>query len=139
MVGVRPLRVLILIHRWLSIPLCLLFVMWFAPGIVMHFVPFPSLTEAERFAGLSTIDVSMVRHSPAEAVSASTLRSVTRVRLWQRSDGPVYLMSAASGMKALHADDLRVADVCRRSSLQGQGEMQGEGVVLVFEPIINRV
>lgn len=37
MVGVRPLRVLILIHRWLSIPRCLLFVMWFASGIVMHF------------------------------------------------------------------------------------------------------
>jgi hypothetical protein len=34
MVGVRPLRVLILIHRRLSIPLCLLFVMWFASGIV---------------------------------------------------------------------------------------------------------
>src|SRR5688572_9249321 len=75
---VRPLRVLVLIHRWLSIPLCLLFVMWFASGIVMHFVPFPALTEAERFGGLSVFDASKVRHSPAEAVAASTLKGVTR-------------------------------------------------------------
>ncbi|WP_349643825.1 hypothetical protein [Bradyrhizobium sp. LMTR 3] len=105
------MRVLVLIHRWLSIPLCLLFVMWFASGIVMHFVPFPALTEAERFGGLSVFDVSKVRHSPAEAVAASTLKGVTRVRLWQRSDGPVYLVSTSTGMKALHADDLRAADI----------------------------
>lgn len=77
----------------------------------MHFVPFPALTEAERFAGLSAIDLSKVRHSPAEAVAASTLKDVMRVRLWQRSDGPAYLVSAASGAKALHADDLRAADI----------------------------
>lgn len=111
MVGVRPLRILVLVHRWLSIPLCLLFAMWFASGIVMHFVPFPELTEAERFAGLPAIGLSAVKHGPAQAVAASTLKNVTRVRLWQRSDGPVYLVSAASGMKALHADDLRAADI----------------------------
>ncbi|WP_320416141.1 PepSY domain-containing protein [Bradyrhizobium roseum] len=105
------MRALILVHRWLSIPVCLLFAMWFASGIVMHFVPFPALTEAERFEGLPIIDVSKVRHSPAEAVAASMLKGVTRVRLWQRSDGPVYLVSAASGTKALHADDLRAADI----------------------------
>lgn len=111
MVRGRPLRALVLIHRWLSIPLCLLFATWFASGIVMHFVPFPALTEAERFAGLPVIDVSGVKHTPAEAVSGSNLESVIRVRLWQRSDGPVYLVSAASGMKALHADDLSAADL----------------------------
>lgn len=111
MVGIRPLRVLILVHRWLSIPLCFLFAMWFASGIVMHFVPFPELTEAERFAGSPAIGLSTVKHGPGEAVAASTLKNVTRVRLWQRSDGPVYLVSAASGIKALHADDLRAADV----------------------------
>lgn len=109
--GFRPLRVLVFVHRWLSIPLCLLFAIWFGSGIVMHFVPFPTLTETERFDGLPIIDVSTVRHSPAEAVVASALESVRRVRLWQRSDGPVYLVSADSGMKALHADDLRAADV----------------------------
>lgn len=44
---------IVLLHRWLGIAFCLLFAMWFASGIVMHFVPFPSLTDAERFAGLA--------------------------------------------------------------------------------------
>ncbi len=50
------MRALILLHRWLGVAFCLLFAMWFATGIVMHFVPFPALTETERFAGLAPID-----------------------------------------------------------------------------------
>ncbi len=39
------MRALILLHRWLGVAFCLLFAMWFASGIVMHFVPFPALTK----------------------------------------------------------------------------------------------
>jgi PepSY-associated TM region len=85
--------------------------MWFASGIVMHFVPFPELTEAERFAGLPVLDFSGIRHSPAEAIAKSGLHDIRRVRLWQRVDGPVYLISAALGMTALRADNLSIADV----------------------------
>ena len=46
---------IVLLHRWLGIAFCLLFAMWFGTGIVMHFVPFPSLTEAERFGGLAPL------------------------------------------------------------------------------------
>ena len=42
------MRLLTLLHRWLGVVFCLLFAMWFATGIVMHFVAFPALTEAER-------------------------------------------------------------------------------------------
>ena len=41
------MRVLTPVHRWLGILFFLLFAMWFASGIVMHFVPFPALTEAD--------------------------------------------------------------------------------------------
>ena len=37
------MKALVLLHRWLGIGFCLLFAMWFASGIVMHFVPFPQL------------------------------------------------------------------------------------------------
>src|ERR1700679_2236096 len=30
------------LHRWWGIAFCLLFAMWFASGIIMHFVPFPA-------------------------------------------------------------------------------------------------
>jgi uncharacterized iron-regulated membrane protein len=103
------MRALTLVHRWLGIPLCLLFAMWFASGIVMHFVPFPTLTEAERLDGLAPIELPRVLHSPSEAVQASGIKDVTRVRLLQRSDGPGFLVSAASGVAAFRAGNLSPA------------------------------
>ena len=85
--------------------------MWFASGIVMHFVPFPSLAEAERIAGLPIIDLPAVRHGPAEAVAVSGLKDATRVRMLQRPDGPVYLVAGAAGRTAVHASDLSDASV----------------------------
>src|SRR6267378_5561103 len=98
--------VLTLVHRWLGILFCLLFAMWFASGMIMHFVPFPSLTEAERIEGLAPIDLSQVSRSPAEAVRASGIKDATRVRLLQRSDGPAYLVSGASSLAVFRAGDV---------------------------------
>jgi hypothetical protein len=105
------MRAIILLHRWLGVAFCLLFAMWFATGIVMHFVPFPALTEAGRFAGLTTIDLAGVEHGPAAAVAASGIGDATRVRLMQRNDGPVYLISDSARVTALRADDLSDATV----------------------------
>jgi len=105
------MRALILVHRWLGIAFCLLFAMWFATGIVMHFVAFPALTDRERVEGLESIDASRVAHGPADAVIASGIKDPTRVRLLERSDGPVYLVSGASAVDARHAADLSSAAV----------------------------
>jgi PepSY-associated transmembrane protein len=94
---------LILLHRWLGIAFCLLFAMWFATGIVMHFVPFPSLTETERFAGLKPIEMASVAYGPSEAVKASGITDVKRVRLVQRSDGPVFVISGGSRARSISA------------------------------------
>ena len=102
---------LVCFHRWLGIGFCLLFAMWFATGIVMHFVPFPALTEAERAAGLLPIDPARVARGPAEAIDASHVADATSVRLRQRSDGPVYLVTGRSGVNAIHATDLTTAPV----------------------------
>jgi hypothetical protein len=105
------MKALVLLHRWLGVGCCLLFAMWFASGIVMHFVPFPSLTETERFKGLSMIDFSRLRRGPDEAAGASHIQGVRRVRLIQRTDGPVYIVSGSSKPAALHAADLSDAAV----------------------------
>jgi hypothetical protein len=102
---------LVRIHRWLGVAFCLFFAMWFATGIVMHFVPFPSLTEAERAAGLLPFDPSAVRHGPAAAVSASRIPDAARVRLFARNDGLVYVVQGESGMSAVLASDLTPAAV----------------------------
>ncbi|MGQ0683115.1 PepSY domain-containing protein [Bradyrhizobium sp.] len=96
---------LVLLHRWLGVAFCLLFAMWFATGIVMHFVPFPSLTEAERFAGLAVVDSARVVIDPPDAVRASGIGDGARVRLIQRSDGPVYVVSGPSQLRAIRASD----------------------------------
>lgn len=94
---------IVLLHRWLGIAFCLLFAMWFATGIVMHFVPFPSLTEAERIAGLLPLDRGQAIMAANDAVIASAITDATRVRLIQRSDGPVYVVSGASRVRAVRA------------------------------------
>ena len=105
------MRALVLLHRWLGVVFCLFFAMWFASGIVMHFVPFPALTEAERFAGMARVDLASVKHGPAEALRLSGIKDAAAIRLIQRSDGPVYLVSGRTHSAALHASDLSDAGV----------------------------
>lgn len=96
---------IVLLHRWLGGAFCLLFAMWFASGIVMHFVPFPSMTEAERFAGLAPVARGASIIPVADAVTASGIADATRVRLIQRSDGLVYIVSGPSRVRAVRASD----------------------------------
>ena len=48
------MRLLASFHRWWGVVFSLLFAMWFASGIVMHFVPFPARSEQP----LASIDMS---------------------------------------------------------------------------------
>ena len=96
---------MVVLHRWLGMAFCLLFAMWFATGMVMHFVPFPSLTETARWAGLAPIDGTRVAIGPEEAIRASGLADAQRIRLIQRSDGPVYIVTGPSQLKAISAAD----------------------------------
>jgi uncharacterized iron-regulated membrane protein len=105
------MRALILLHRWLGVSFSLLFAMWVLTGIVMHFVPFPGLTEAERIDGLTPIDPSQGPYDPAAAVNASGIKDATRVRLFRRSDGPVHVVTGGSGISAVRADDLTNAAI----------------------------
>ena len=113
MVGaISGMRVLTWLHRWWGVLFCLLFAMWFASGIVMRFVPFPSRSEGDRFAALFPIDPAGVVHGPAEAIAKSGVAGVLRVRLIGRRDGPIYLISGVSAERALRASDLADGRVC---------------------------
>jgi PepSY-associated TM region len=105
------MRALILLHRWLGVASCLLFAMWFASGIVMHFVPFPAFAEADRLDGLGPIDLTKLEYGPAEALRSSGIEDATRIRLIERSDGPVYVVPGSTRTAALHAVDLTEAAV----------------------------
>jgi len=55
------MRILAALHRWWGIAFCLLFAMWFASGIVMHFVPFPARSETGRPGGSALTSSGEVR------------------------------------------------------------------------------
>src|SRR5215468_8403552 len=48
-------RALVVLHRYLGVAVGLLMAVWFVSGIVMMYVGFPRLTEAERLRALAPI------------------------------------------------------------------------------------
>jgi len=78
-------------HRWAGIVTCLLFAMWFVSGLVMIYVGFPALTDAERRALLPVIDGQQLRFSPTEALAAAGQGTWPRsLKLEMLRDEPVY-------------------------------------------------
>ena len=57
-------RWLYLVHRWLGVLLCAFFTMWFVSGVVMMYVGYPKLTQAERLAHLPPLRSAMLGAEP---------------------------------------------------------------------------
>jgi len=83
-------RWLFLVHRWLGIVTCLLFTVWLLSGLVMIYVPFPSLGRAERLEGLAPIHWSTVRVSPEDARGFARGSPVRSLTLEMRDRTPVW-------------------------------------------------
>ncbi|WP_336486894.1 PepSY domain-containing protein [Methylobacterium nigriterrae] len=90
-------RWLILGHRWLGIGTGLFFVAWLLFGLVMMYVPFPGLTEAERLARLAPIAFEGVAVAPDAALARGGLGTPRALALEMRGDEPVYRVVAADG------------------------------------------
>ena len=89
------LRWLALFHRWVGVGLCLLVTLWFASGVVLHFVPYPALSESERLERGAHIDLSLVRVTPAVALTLAP--DTSRLRLVDVAGRPVYIMASKDG------------------------------------------
>ncbi|TYQ19672.1 UNVERIFIED_ORG: PepSY-associated transmembrane protein [Zoogloea ramigera] len=66
-------QALLFVHKWLGVALALLFLVWFASGIVLYFVPFPSLTPTERLAGLPPLVLDHRAVEPLTGLPAPAL------------------------------------------------------------------
>jgi hypothetical protein len=89
---------LLYVHRWLGVGMCVLFALWFASGIIMMYVEYPELTEQERIEHLPSLDTARVMTTPAEAASAiSTGNLYSRVSLTTTLGRPAYMLQAESG------------------------------------------
>jgi len=93
-------RWLYLTHRWLGIVTCLLTLLWFGSGLVMMYVPYPSLKPAERVAALAPIAWQRVRVQPGLALSRAELAAFPReLRLEMQRSRPVYRMTGPDGAR----------------------------------------
>jgi hypothetical protein len=103
-------RALILTHRYLGIPLSLLFVLWFVTGIAMIYVGgMPTLTPVARLDALAALDLAAVRLTPAEAAARAS-SGFGRVTLSTVLDRPAYRFSSPYGSATVFADDGAVLD-----------------------------
>ncbi|MFY3385471.1 PepSY domain-containing protein [Paracidovorax sp. MALMAid1276] len=95
-------RWLYLIHRWLGVLLCAFFAMWFVSGVVMMYVGYPKLTQAERLAHLPPLRTALLGPErvlePAEALQRAGLAGLLQdLRLAVASGGrAVYLVVPAA-------------------------------------------
>jgi hypothetical protein len=60
-------RALIVLHRWMGVALCVLFMLWFPSGIGMMYWEYPSVDAALRLDRSPALDPAKVALSPAEA------------------------------------------------------------------------
>ncbi len=65
--GTQLKKALIFIHRWMGVSLCLLFLSWFASGIVLMYSDYPAVSEADRLNRAPVLDATGIRLSPQEA------------------------------------------------------------------------
>ena len=99
-------RWLFLAHRWLGISLCLLLVAWFFSGMVMLYVGYPKLTEAERLTHLPTLTAQAPLLAPDQALQRAQLTGpLADLRLSLANQGqPTYLATPQGERKAIAID-----------------------------------
>src|SRR5262245_32052370 len=99
-------RSTILLHRWLGIPLSLLFLMWFVSGIGMIWARgMPSLTPTLRLERMPPLDLSRVQIAPADAAArAGNSRANGRLTLLTVMGRPAYRVAGQGGGMTIFAD-----------------------------------
>ena len=65
--GTQFKRALIFVHRWMGVLFCLLFLTWFASGIVMMYWQYPQVSADDRLSHAPALDASRIRLSPQQA------------------------------------------------------------------------
>lgn len=99
--SVRATKGLVVFHRWIGVALCLFFAMWFATGAVMIYVPYPFLGDGVRIARDAGIAAAEVTVSPAQALAASGVAALGRLRLLEVNGRAVYVLNPARGAQIM--------------------------------------
>lgn len=114
------MRVLFLGHRWLGLTLGPLVLLWFLSGLVMLFVPYPSLTDSERFSQLQPLARAQMKITPTAAwqalqTSATAPEKIEMVMLLGR---PQYVFTSGGLRHAVWADTAQAVHVDRALAIR---------------------
>ncbi|MGE0592469.1 MAG: PepSY domain-containing protein [Vicinamibacterales bacterium] len=107
----RLLGLLIRVHRYTGVLFCLVFLAWFASGLVMVFHRMPEYSPAERLARLAPLEAERVTLTAADAVARAGLDELPqRMFLLTLGTRPVYRLLGRQGWVSVFADDGRVLE-----------------------------
>ena len=130
-------KLLVGFHRWVSIALCLMFSAWFASGIVMIYVPFPSLSDGERIGRSEFVDISDIT-SLSESFEATGINIASRIRLLPYQDRPVLVVEGdSSRVVAVFADSSElVPELTAEDSRQIAEKFSNSPIISVSDRIM---
>lgn len=94
---------LYLTHRWIGIVSCLFFAMWFISGLVMVYVPFPSLEREDWLAGQQPIAWEQVRTPADEVIFSQSPHGLRELTLEMRGGEPVWRWREWTGQSGLRS------------------------------------
>ena len=104
--GKRFQRVVITIHRWIGIGVCVMVMTWFISGLVLAYVPFPKMSAAEKLKYLTPITWSLVHVTPAQGLAAVHQATYPKeMRLEMSAGRPVYRIESWDGSTLTAAAD----------------------------------
>jgi hypothetical protein len=104
-------RTAIVVHRWLGVALCALFLLWFPSGIAMMYWQYPEVSPADRLEHAAALEPSTVKLSPAAALARAELSAAPRQVVLATFDRrPVYRFRVGRDEVMVYADtgDLQV-------------------------------
>jgi hypothetical protein len=98
-------RSLIVVHRWLGVSLCMLFLLWFPSGIAMMYWDYPSVSAADRLERSPALTPSSIMLSPTDAFARLDVTDPpAQVRLNTFDGRPVYRFRYGDGDAVIYAD-----------------------------------
>jgi hypothetical protein len=102
----RLKKLLIFLHRWMGVGLCLLFAMWFSSGMVLMYWDYPSVSAADRLDRAPALDPLEIRLSPQQAyLKLATSEPPTEVRVETFDQRPAYKFRFGAFDRIVYADN----------------------------------
>ncbi len=118
--GAQFKNALIFIHRWMGVFFCLLFLTWFASGIVMMYWQYPQVSPDDRLSRAPALDASRIHLTPQEAYAklgadiappSATSSTPEDARLITFDGRPAYRFGFGLGDSTIvYADDGQMQD-----------------------------